>query len=242
MKKLVPWIIVAGLVLFLGGTCARLQGVQRDRDIAAANYEAALDTTRRHLVGENESLSQLVEQREFEAEDIAGILGVTRDSIGALLAAIEDREVDHLAAVQGLEFRLESVTTENASLNADIIALSRTGEGFRVVAVDIESDHIRGDVDLSIPVDTTQAVDVEFVRLTVDPFTAVYTVGCSENLAVVAAQAPPWVNMDLEGGTVDPDVCNPPAPGGGFGSIFSFSPSNVTWAVAGAALGFLIGR
>ena len=51
MKHLIPWGIVAVLVVFAGATCNRLTGVEREKTVAEANTKAAHDTTRITLVG-----------------------------------------------------------------------------------------------------------------------------------------------------------------------------------------------
>ncbi len=241
-SKLVPWIVIGVLGVFLSGTCYRLNGVQRARNVAVANHQAALDTTRRYLVRETESLSRLVHQEEIETDGLADILNTTKDSITALLLALKDRDIEHLVAVQALHFEFDSVTRENASRNADLVTTSRTGDEFRIVAIDIDSAAITGDIDISVPLDTAKNWEIEYLRLRVKPFDAVYTLGCAGNNAVVAAQAPEWVSMDLKPGRVDDEVCNPPQRISPLGSIFSFSPGNVIWGVVGVVGGFLLGR
>ena len=242
--KLLPWTLVTGLLFFAGGTCARLDSAERDRDVAEANHRAALDTTRQFVVGETRALNRLVTQGQIKVDSLAGILGTTKDSITALQLALKDREIDRLMAVQALDFQLDALREENVSLNNDVMTLTREGAVERVVALDIQSEHIRGDVDISIPADPTDSVDVEFVDLAFDPFTVIYALSCSGTDAVVAAQAPDWVNMTLreDASQVDPNICNPPSVLSGRGSLFSIDVSNVTWGVAGAALGFLIGQ
>ena len=239
--KLVPWIIVAGLILFLGGTCARLRGVQRDHDIAVANHQAALDTTRRHLVGEQQALTRMIEQREFGADDLAEILGIKQDSIMALRLALKDREINHLVSLQELHVSFDSVTRENVQLNRDILTTSRTGEEYRIVTVKVLDDEvIKGDLAISVPTNPELPSEVEFTALRVDPFDITYLLGCSDNVAVVDVQAPPWANMSINPGAVDPDVCNPPQPLARVGSILSFEPGNVLWGVLGGVAGYLL--
>ena len=58
--------------------------------------------------------------------------------------------VRDVALLQELWVAFDSVTLENASLNADVLTLSRSGAAFRVVAIDIEGPPISGDIDISI--------------------------------------------------------------------------------------------
>jgi hypothetical protein len=243
-NKLLPWIVVTGLVLFAGGTCARLESAERTRDVAEANHRVALDTTRQFLVDDTRALNRLVTQRQIRVDSLSGILGTTKDSITALLLALKDRDIDRLIAVQALDFRMDSLTLANVSLNNDVTTLTREGAVERVVGLDIESEHIRGDIDITIPSDPDDDIDIEFVSLAADPFTVFYTISCSGTDAVVAAQAPDWINMTLreDASQVDPNICNPPSRLSAPGSVFSINAGKVTWGVAGAALGFLLGR
>lgn len=240
MKQLIPWILAGVGILFAAGTCTRLANVERDRDVAQANQRAALDTTRRHLVGENQGLSRLVRQDEIEIDELGALLGKAGDSIAGLEKAFEDRHVRDVALLQELWVAFDSVTRDNASLNADVLARSRSGAAFRVVAIDIEGPPISGDVDISVPADTTQPAEVEFVSLVVAPFDLVYGLGCSGHDAVVVAQAPAHISLELRPGQVDPDVCNPPAPRQWLGDVFRLSPSNVVWAGLGAVVARLL--
>ena len=239
MKQILPWLVVAAVTLFAGLTCHRLETVARNYVVADANRRAALDTTRVHLVGENQGLSRLVEQASIDVDELGVALGRSEDANAALARAIEDREVEHVAAVQALELAFDSVSRENAVLNADILTRSRSGDAFRVVAIDIEGPPISGDVDVSIPADTTRPAEVEFVRLVVEPFELTYALGCAGPDAVVAVGAPAWISLLLRPGRVDPDVCNPPPRRRPFVDIFRLSPSNVVWGVAGAVLGWV---
>lgn len=241
MKNFIPWIVVAVVVLFAAGTCSRLSNAGRELNISNANHRAAIDTTRRHLIRENQGLSRLVEQRSVSMNQIAGVLDKAQDSVVALLAVLKDRGVEHLAVVTGMKVAFDSVTKENVSLNADLITQSRTGETFRVIAIDVEGPPISGDIDISVPADTTKPAEVEFVSLVIAPFDLVYGLGCSEHDAVVVAQAPEHITLGLVPGVVDPSVCNPPPARQWFGDIFKFSPSNAAWGILGAAAVFFLG-
>lgn len=238
MKEIVLGLVLGGLVLFAAGTCSRLANAGRDLDVAQANERAAVDTTRRHLVGENQGLSRLAEQRKINFDELAAVLG---DSIGALEQAFDDRHVRDVALLQELWVAFDSVTRDNASLNADLLTVSRSGAVFRIVAIDIEGPPISGDVDISVPADTTQPAEVEFVSLVVEPFELIYGLGCAGHDAVVAVQAPDHIQLELKTGRVDPDVCNPPPPRQWFGDIFKLSPSNVLWAGLGGAIAWVLG-
>ncbi len=243
MKAVLPWLVVAAVTLFAAATCSRLASVARDYDVADANRRAALDTTRRHLVGENQGLSRLAEQRSIDVDELGAALGRSGDSVAALEAALEDRDVEHLAAVQVLEVAFDSVSRENTALNADLLTRSRSGDAYRIVAIDIEGPPISGDVDVSVPADTTRPAEVEFVRLVVDPFEIVYALGCADHDAVVAVDAPAHVTVGLVPGRVDPNVCNPPPRRRPLLDVFRLSPSNVVWGIAGAVLARLaLGR
>lgn len=233
MKKILPWLVVAAVTLFAGATCYRLDGIDRKKNVAEANARQALDTTRVYLVGENQGLSRLVQQT-----------AIAVDALGAALeVAFADREVEHVAAVQALTFAFDSVSRENADLNADLLTRSRSGAAFRVVAIDITGPPISGDVDISVPADTTQPAEVEFVRLIVEPFDLTYALGCADHDAVVAVDAPAWIRLGLVPGRVDPNVCNPPPPRRPFGDIFRLSPSNLVWGGGMAVLVWmLLGR
>ena len=240
MKTVVPWLVVAAVTLFAAATCGRLDRIARDRDVADANRRAALDTTRRHLVGEKQGLSRLVEQRAIDLRELGAALGRSGDSIAALERALEDRDVEHVAAVQVLQVAFDSVSRENAELNADLSTRSRSGDAYRVVAIDIEGPPISGDVDVSVPADMTRPAEVEFVRLVVEPFDLVYALGCAGHDAVVAVDAPAHITLGLVPGRVDPDVCNPPPRRRPLLDVFRLSPSNIAWGVAGAVLARLV--
>jgi len=239
MKNIIPWAVIAALLVFAAGTCNRLTNAGRELNISEANHRAALDTTRVHLVLDNQGLSRLVEQRSINMRQIANVLKTADDSVAALLVALKDRNVETIAAVQGMRLTLDSLTKENQDLNADLVTRSRSGEVFRVIAIDIEAPGISGDIDISVPADTSQPAEVEFLSLIVHPFDILLAIGCAEHDAVVSIQAPAHIQMSLIPGAVSPTVCNPPAPGL-FGDMFRLSPSNVVWGLAGAvAVGLL---
>lgn len=239
LGRIAPWVVLAAVTGFAGATCSRLDRVARDYVLADANRRAALDTTRRSLVGENQGLTRLAAQQSIDIGELDAVLGRSGDSIAALERALEDRDVDHLAAVQVLEVAFDSVSMENAELNADLTTRSRSGDVFRIVAIDIKGPPISGDVDISVPADTTRPVEIEFVRLVVDPFDLIYALGCADHDAVVAVGAPAHVKIRMVPGAVDPNVCNPPPRRRPLIDIFRFSPSNVTWGVAGVVLAWL---
>jgi hypothetical protein len=244
MKRELWTLLVIGVaVLVISLLLVRLSNVGRELTIAEANTLAAQDTTRQHLVGENQGLSLLVEQQSIDIDDIGAVLGTSQDSVKALTTALEDRDVDHLAVVQAMHIAFEEVTAENVQLNADITTMTRDGQAVRVVALDVESDGVSGDIDISVPLDSTQATEIEFVKLTVHPFGVTYAIGCEETNAVVAVQAPAHITLTLTPGIVDPAVCIPPGRTLGWVSdIFSLSPSNVLWGAAGALSVLLLVR
>ncbi len=239
MKTLIPWIVVAAVTLFAGATCSRLAGAGRELNVADANRRAALDTTRRSLVGAFQGVTRLLEQRTIERDGLGDALDLSEDANAALARAIADRAVDYVAVIQAMHVGFDSVRTENARLNADLLTRSRSGDAFRIVAIDIEGPPISGDVDVSIPADTTQPAEVEFVSLVVEPFELTYALGCADHDAVVALGAPAWISLQVRAGRVDPDVCNPPPPARPFIDIFKLSPSNVVWGITGAVLGWV---
>lgn len=234
-------IVVASAALTV--QTIRLAAAHREVKIADANVLTAIDTTRKHLVGENQGLSRLIQQRDIQVEDIGALLGTSQDSVEALTTALEDRDVDHLAVIGGFQVAFQELMTSNAQLAADINTMTRDSQAVRVVAIDIDTLGIVGDIDLSVPVDSTQPAEIEFVSLQVQPFDLRYAIGCEENNAVVTAQAPAHITLGLVPGRIDPGVCIPPGPKfGGLGDIFSLSPSNVVWGLAGALSVLLLVR
>ncbi len=239
-REMIAWAAVGVLALGIALLFLRLSHVGREVEIAKANVIAAHDTTRKHLVGDNQGLSRLVQQREIEIKDIGAVLG---DTVKALTKALEDRNVDFLAVVQAMQIAFEEVTARNVQLNADITTLTRDGQAVRVVALDVKSDGVTGDIDISVPLDSTQATEIEYVKLTVQPFDVTYAIGCQEGNAVMAVQAPQHITLTLTPGIVDPAVCIPPGTSlGWFGDIFTVSPSNVLWGIAGALTVLLLVR
>lgn len=235
-REKVKWAVLIAAVLTAAGSCGSFLFAQRNLDVAEANVRAAEDTVRTVRADNQTARSGLVAQHTIALGNVQELLRLNREELTSTSLALEDRDADHIVAVNAMEFSFDSIALENVELNADLMTLSRSDESFRVVALDIVGPPISGDVDISIPSDTSKSVDIEFVRLKIEPFRAIYTIACAGHDAVVVAETPEWVNMELQPGAVDPNVCNPLPVSLG---AFDFKPD--LGMGLGAAGGFVLG-
>lgn len=230
MKNRGPILIGAAIILMLatiGTLSAMWQHEKRNRKVAQDNITALQDTMRLVKTDHAAAVSLLLFQGEIDQDSMAQLNE-------ALALALDDRNAKAVA-LQHAEFRFDSLL---ATTTAEIDSI--TEEGVRLATTFVEGPPIDGEINVAVPPEPTEPV-VFRTLLTVTPFQASYTLGCTEtNIPVVALETPPWVRVSLQRGVVSPNMCNPAPTYSLSGDLFQITPGKLIWSALSFVGGFVV--
>jgi hypothetical protein len=230
-------VAVLGIGVFV--TYTRMLQAQYDMRVAEANQRALTAEVQEwqskaeladSLRTVARSLFQL--QQEIDSDSIASLAS-------ALGTAVREQELT-VRALERVEVELDRVSASNVSLVDMLGVLSPTGRPEDLHVHQLEGPPIQGEIVVTVPLDTTLQAEWE-TRLEVTPFALTYALGCTpEGDASANFEAPPWVSVTPQRGSVDPLVCQGPRPTFGGGIQFTLGNALV-WGGLGTLAGFVIG-
>ena len=201
--------------------------LRRERDIAAANTRAALDTTRTVLLDSVAAKTRLATQREVERDSVSRALDRALDDRGAVLRSL-----------QRVSVAFDSLVNIDRTPDIDTVLVTPAGDSLRTAVYTYEGPPIEGEQVLTVA-PRGGAIELE-THLNVSPFTMTYGVACADKDAVVTFDSPEWVKATLDEGVVDPRVCNPPAPALAL-TLFKPDIGKALWGVVSFGLGYYLG-